>query len=359
MKTFLSNVSSHHCQCLKATRTAAALGRHNNTTLRGRNSSSAIASSTNRDEDRSALKSLAMGDVHAYWLLDKDVQAPSKSQNHTFHEELEKRYLSEEDRAMLRVARDPQTRRQRLLSRVVLRSVLSSYLTGIEEKDLRFGIEPGGKPYLKDQDILWRNAFAPSQTLHFNITHSSNILGLCVSSSPVGVDVEQLSRKTNNSILKIANRRFSPKEVRSLEEMPDNDGQRTKAFLHLWTLKESYLKATGLGISSNIGLKRCIFDVTGPHGDADCKIGRIRMLSPKEDATHYHFGLYSPTADTLSAICWKKKSYPKEVVSYDSSKPKLKVFVCDDVDIYLDNKGIYPMMEDAHLLAGTSDLLVA
>lgn len=84
------------------------------------------------------------------------------------------------------------------------------------------------------------------------------LLGVCVADSPVGLDAESLSRTTRKDILQIAERRFSEREYRLLRDLPSEE-ERRRMFLHLWTLKESFLKASGVGISSTIGLKNCAF----------------------------------------------------------------------------------------------------
>ena len=64
-------------------------------------------------------------------------------------------------------------------------------------------------------------------------------------SNPIGVDIEFIKR--SNDIQKISKHYFSDVEVCNLNQLPPD--QRINRFYDLWTLKESYIKAWGLGLS--------------------------------------------------------------------------------------------------------------
>jgi 4'-phosphopantetheinyl transferase len=61
----------------------------------------------------------------------------------------------------------------------------------------------------------------------------------------IGVDVENLQR--TNSHQNIAKRFFSNSEAAFLERI--DEAQKPMEFLRLWTLKEAFVKARGLGLS--------------------------------------------------------------------------------------------------------------
>jgi len=90
-----------------------------------------------------------------------------------------------------------------------------------------------GKPYLKDYDDL-----------HFNVSHSGDWIVGAVGNQPVGIDVEKIG--TVN--LDIAKRFFHQTEYNTLMACSDNAAQLS-LFYDLWTLKESYIKAVGKGLS--------------------------------------------------------------------------------------------------------------
>jgi 4'-phosphopantetheinyl transferase len=83
--------------------------------------------------------------------------------------------------------------------------------------------------------------FPEVPTIHFNLSHC-HTLALCgVSDSPIGVDAE-LIRPLRGNVL---SRSFSQRE-RQLVKQSENSNE---TFFRLWTLKESYVKALGVGIT--------------------------------------------------------------------------------------------------------------
>jgi 4'-phosphopantetheinyl transferase len=66
-----------------------------------------------------------------------------------------------------------------------------------------------------------------------------------VAHEPVGVDVERMDRRTET--VRLAERYFAPSEVRALRALPA--AEQPRRFFAYWTLKESYIKARGLGLA--------------------------------------------------------------------------------------------------------------
>ena len=79
--------------------------------------------------------------------------------------------------------------------------------------------------------------------LHFNLSHSGNVVFCALSDRTVGCDTEQLRPFDTH----IANRFFAKEESSYLDGIPD-ENQRLDRFFRLWTLKESFIKCTGLGL---------------------------------------------------------------------------------------------------------------
>jgi len=88
--------------------------------------------------------------------------------------------------------------------------------------------------------------FVPGHEVRFNLSHSG-ALTVCAFARgrEVGIDVERENRKVEP--LKLAQRFFAPDEAEAVR----NGGR--EVFFRLWTRKEAYLKALGLGIGG-IGL---------------------------------------------------------------------------------------------------------
>lgn len=75
----------------------------------------------------------------------------------------------------------------------------------------------------------------------FNISHSGNwVVGIAGQGS-LGIDVQEINSKTT-----VLNDVLSPAERRDLENLPASD--KVRYFIQLWTLKEAYLKAQGVGL---------------------------------------------------------------------------------------------------------------
>lgn len=79
--------------------------------------------------------------------------------------------------------------------------------------------------------------------LHFNLSHSHNMVALAVSEQPVGIDLEIIDKIHGN----IAKRYFTERENAYLDAF--EGAEREKEFFRIWTMKESYLKMTGEGLS--------------------------------------------------------------------------------------------------------------
>ena len=89
-----------------------------------------------------------------------------------------------------------------------------------------------GKPYLKDFPHI-----------NYNISHTDGLVACGIGDRQLGIDVERI-RPFRNTILRKV---FSDAEKRHMDEIPESE--RSQYFFRVWTLKESYLKASGLGIT--------------------------------------------------------------------------------------------------------------
>lgn len=122
-----------------------------------------------------------------------------------------------------------------VLAHSVLRRSLGS-LIDADPGDLVFSTGERGKPLLTVPEIV-----DPPQ---FNLSHSGNTVVFVVGSVDLGVDVEGLREVSNAA--RLARRFFSPSEQLMINTL--DGATRDHAFLRIWTQKEAYLKATGLGV---------------------------------------------------------------------------------------------------------------
>ena len=85
------------------------------------------------------------------------------------------------------------------------------------------------------------------ENVFFNLSHSKDMAMCAISNKEIGCDIQA---KSDNS-LEIADRFFNKEEV-DLIGQKETLEEKKDLFYRLWTLKESYSKALGLGL--NIGL---------------------------------------------------------------------------------------------------------
>jgi 4'-phosphopantetheinyl transferase len=123
----------------------------------------------------------------------------------------------------------------KLVSRAFVRHALSKYIDEAADK-INFAYSRHGKPKLADH-----------KNLSFNLSHCNDCIVLAVSSgAEVGVDIERIRYKP--SLMQIDDFFFDAKELEDLGQLNGNSKQRR--FFDYWTLKESYIKATGQGLTA-------------------------------------------------------------------------------------------------------------
>lgn len=157
--------------------------------------------------------------------------------------------ISEDERARQARFRFAKDRRRYLVTRALVRSVLSRY-AGVRPQDWTFSTGPHGRPAI--------SAPHPVPPLEFNISHSADVVMLGVTSDrTLGIDVENI--ETREADIDGLDRYFAPQESAALLSLPTL--ARRRRFFDLWTLKESYIKARGMGLA--IPLDRFRFELPG------------------------------------------------------------------------------------------------
>lgn len=105
-----------------------------------------------------------------------------------------------------------------------------------EMPDFEFVYGKYGKPYFKNSKI------------NFSISHSDEYVACALAGCDVGCDIE----KVKDINLGIAKRFFTESEYLDIISKPSND-LMNDCFFRYWTLKESFIKATGRGMNIPLG----------------------------------------------------------------------------------------------------------
>ena len=144
--------------------------------------------------------------------------------------------MSDAERAQQRRFVFERDRHRYLVTRALVRSVLARCVARAPA-ELAFVANDYGKPAL---------AGASHGDLAFNVSHAGNLVALAVSrGGTLGVDVEHAAQPLSYD--ELADHHFSREEADALRALPPE--RRRQRFFAYWTLKESYIKARGMGLS--------------------------------------------------------------------------------------------------------------
>lgn len=183
--------------------------------------------------------------------------------------------LSPDERGRAERFRQPEQRQRFVSSRGQLRLILGQYLKQPPGK-LQIMHNQHGKPYIADS------------RLQFNLSHVSDDMLCAVSwEDAVGIDIEDTRRKID--IMTVVRTFFTPIELTQFEATSPE--AQHELFFHLWTRKEAYLKARGVGLKTNLLKTSIPPDVS---------------LFSAEDATQWSIVSFSPAPYLCAALAAAK-----------------------------------------------------
>lgn len=169
--------------------------------------------------------------------------------------------------------------------------LIDTYLKNINmnEKDMNYANESHGKPY-----------FANLKNVHFNASHSGQMALCAFSDSEVGCDIEIISKSNTD----LAERFFTKGEyefiISANGNCNDKDSEQAERFYRIWTLKESFLKLTGEGISGGLDTFEIRFENNKP-------------IAVKNSSTMpFYFKEYS-IKNYRIALCSRENIFPDEI----------------------------------------------
>lgn len=194
------------------------------------------------------------------------IELPHSEDDNDLAMALQRSWLSDAERNRVRRFRFVKDQYLSLASKQLLRWALAR-AAQCPPESLVFASGEHGKPYLPHHPDI-----------HFNLSHTDDTVVLAVSHSMqvdrIGVDVEKLDPKRGS--YKLAKRFFSADETTQLLCCTPWETQGAECFNQLWTLKESFIKAMGTGLS--MSLRKFSFDLRAAskiqfHADEDIDTG--------------------------------------------------------------------------------------
>lgn len=178
--------------------------------------------------------------------------------------------------ALLRHEKD---KNRSLAAGLLLNHALGIY--GLQEKSEEYEIGEWGKPVMK---------YHPE--ISFSLSHSGDYAICTIGDRPIGNDIERVKEGR----LKVADRFFAEEELAWLYDT-EEEAERNHRMFRLWTMKESFIKATGRGMS--LSLKDFTIHVDEASGRA-----RVRHSF---DGKYYSMREYREIEGYCTAVCCQGK----------------------------------------------------
>ncbi|KAJ3165036.1 hypothetical protein HDU88_004755 [Geranomyces variabilis] len=242
-------------------------------------------------------------------------------------------YLPERERVRIRAFRFPVDGHRSLMGQILARLAILSYMPDLDRlSDLVIGRTPEGKPV-----IMFPTS---GKGLAFNVSHHGDWVVIAAAttdksgSAMLGVDVSQVqppaSAESVEEYLESFETFFTETEwsyvhgsrnVPAFDDGPDVPDSMHR-FHHLWCLKESYVKALGIGLGMD--LERISFNVTAQSASPV----KITMALDGEPQNGLHFELSYLDVEHPVAICYELEVPPTDtcpftVLRWDAIKERI------------------------------------
>lgn len=229
---------------------------------------------------------LLAGTAHVWWLDVDDVPEPALARWATV--------LAPEERARAQRFVQAADTRQFIAAHALLRGMLH-HVGGLPAAAWRFVTESHGKPAIHP-DHHWPE-------MSFNISHTRGAVACgMVHHHAIGVDIEDRFRP--GSHLHLADAYFAPAEVARLRAAPA--AEQEELFFVFWTLKESYIKAVGKGLS--LPLDQFAFSLSPPRISFDRGI--------IDEPAHWQFATVRPNHRHRLSVAVRHRGAPPVTIDW-------------------------------------------
>jgi len=183
-----------------------------------------------------------------------------------------------------------------LIAEILIRYIIFKRYK-ISNNEISFVFNEYGKPFLNNIN-----------NFYFNISHSGEWIVCAIDSNYIGIDIEFIKPID----FEIAQRYFSEKEYSYFLAKKDSD--KLNYFYDLWTLKESFIKAVGKGLSIPLNS----FSIIKENNS-------IFLISDNSNAVNFKFKQYNIDSRYKLSVCYMNKHHADciKIISLDRL---LKVF---------------------------------
>ncbi|WP_443659018.1 4'-phosphopantetheinyl transferase family protein [Clostridium algidicarnis] len=190
--------------------------------------------------------------------------------------------IDDSKRAKINKFKNSDDKIRTLIADILVRSIICNKLK-IFNEEIEYEYNSYGKPKLKN-----------SKEFHFNISHSGDWVIGVVDNQPVGIDIEKISPI---EYIDIAKKFFKEDEYNWL--LAQKDREKLEYFYKLWTLKESYIKMMGTGLSMPLDSFSILFDTEY----------NISIKSNIGSERERYFKTYAIDKNYMIAVCSEKDNF--------------------------------------------------
>ena len=181
----------------------------------------------------------------------------------------------------------------RIVAKALVRLGLASYFP-VAPRDWAFRRDANGRLHIVSPDRL--------PPIQFSLSHTQGLVALLVTrASQAALDVEKI--KATDDLVNVSEQILAPQEMESLKRLSGNAW--TFRFFELWTLKEAYAKARGVGLA--MPLRDMAFEID--------TLRRVRAIFPEleDEQSRWQFSLrqVTPTHILATAIHSDHNSPPE------------------------------------------------
>lgn len=185
-----------------------------------------------------------------------------------------------------------------LIGEILIRTIINEDL-GVRNKYIKFEKNQYGKPYLKKYPKF-----------NFNISHSGDFVLCATDNKPIGIDIEKIKYIKYEDIAK---RFFTISEFDYI--VKDDPDMQLSKFYEIWTLKESYIKCSGQGLT--IPLESFSIDID--------KFQNIKVIIDNKH-NEYIFKRFDMESNYKISVCSLNKEISSNIIKINQNDLLNKYF---------------------------------